>query len=190
MAAQAAGRDIRRCDDRRPRQAGDRRSCGLRALAVVGRTGTAVGVLAAGDHAGGRILPDVRLAAHDRSHRRLAAARAGADHSRARSRDRRGDRGLYPRAERHLPHSRIALCGRLVDPRAALRVADRRADRDRELRTLCGLVHRLRGRSQHSDRAVLARLDSDRRRNRRVEIFIVPPDTPIVGWTETSPSLY
>jgi chemotaxis protein MotB len=31
---------------------------------------------------------------------------------------------------------------------------------------------------------------ADRRRNRRVEIFIVPPDTPIVGWTETSPSLY
>ncbi|HKD37685.1 MAG TPA: OmpA family protein, partial [Pirellulales bacterium] len=31
---------------------------------------------------------------------------------------------------------------------------------------------------------------TDRRRNRRVEIFIVPPDTPIVGWTETSPSLY
>ncbi len=31
---------------------------------------------------------------------------------------------------------------------------------------------------------------ADRRRNRRVEIFIVPPETPIVGWTETSPSLY
>ena len=31
---------------------------------------------------------------------------------------------------------------------------------------------------------------ANRRRNRRVEIFIVPPDTPIVGWTETSPSLY
>jgi chemotaxis protein MotB len=31
---------------------------------------------------------------------------------------------------------------------------------------------------------------ADRRRNRRVEIFIVPADTPIVGWTETSPSLY
>jgi len=31
---------------------------------------------------------------------------------------------------------------------------------------------------------------ADRRRNRRVEIFIVPTDTTIVGWTETSPSLY
>ncbi len=31
---------------------------------------------------------------------------------------------------------------------------------------------------------------ANRRRNRRVEIFIVPPDTPIVGWTETSTSLY
>jgi len=31
---------------------------------------------------------------------------------------------------------------------------------------------------------------SDRRRNRRVEIFLVPSDTPIVGWTETSPNLY
>jgi flagellar motor protein MotB len=31
---------------------------------------------------------------------------------------------------------------------------------------------------------------ADRRRNRRVEIFVIPPDYPIVGWTETSPSLY
>jgi hypothetical protein len=31
---------------------------------------------------------------------------------------------------------------------------------------------------------------ADRRCNRRVELFIVPPETPIVGWTETSPSLY
>lgn len=31
---------------------------------------------------------------------------------------------------------------------------------------------------------------ADRRRNRRVEIFIVSPDTPIVGWTESSTSLY
>jgi chemotaxis protein MotB len=31
---------------------------------------------------------------------------------------------------------------------------------------------------------------ADRRRNRRVEIFVIPPDVPVVGWTETSPSLY
>jgi chemotaxis protein MotB len=31
---------------------------------------------------------------------------------------------------------------------------------------------------------------ADRRRNRRVELFVIPPDYPIVGWTETSPSLY
>ncbi len=31
---------------------------------------------------------------------------------------------------------------------------------------------------------------ADRRRNRRVEIFVIPPDYPVVGWTETSPSLY
>ena len=30
----------------------------------------------------------------------------------------------------------------------------------------------------------------DRRRNRRVEIFLLPPEAPIVGWTETTPSLY
>jgi chemotaxis protein MotB len=30
----------------------------------------------------------------------------------------------------------------------------------------------------------------DRRRNRRVEIFVLPPDVPIVGWTETTTSLY
>ncbi len=31
---------------------------------------------------------------------------------------------------------------------------------------------------------------ADRRRNRRVEIFIVSPDTPLVGWTESTPRLY
>jgi chemotaxis protein MotB len=31
---------------------------------------------------------------------------------------------------------------------------------------------------------------ANRRRNRRVEIFVIPPETPIVGWTETSTSLY
>ncbi len=31
---------------------------------------------------------------------------------------------------------------------------------------------------------------ANRRRNRRVEIFVIPPDTPIVGWTDTSTSLY
>jgi len=30
----------------------------------------------------------------------------------------------------------------------------------------------------------------DRRRNRRVEVFVLPPEAPIVGWTETTPSLY
>ncbi|HEX3869124.1 MAG TPA: OmpA family protein [Pirellulales bacterium] len=30
----------------------------------------------------------------------------------------------------------------------------------------------------------------DRQRNRRVEIFVMAPDTPIVGWTETLPSVY
>ncbi|HEY2828026.1 MAG TPA: OmpA family protein [Pirellulales bacterium] len=30
----------------------------------------------------------------------------------------------------------------------------------------------------------------ERRRNRRVEIFVLPPEAPIVGWTETTTSLY
>ncbi len=30
----------------------------------------------------------------------------------------------------------------------------------------------------------------DRRRNRRVEIFLIAPETPIVGWTESTTSLY
>ncbi len=30
----------------------------------------------------------------------------------------------------------------------------------------------------------------DRRRNRRVEVFVLPPEAPIVGWTETTPTLY
>lgn len=31
---------------------------------------------------------------------------------------------------------------------------------------------------------------ADRRKNRRVEIFVMAPEVPIVGWTETTPSLY
>ena len=31
---------------------------------------------------------------------------------------------------------------------------------------------------------------SDRRRNRRVEIFVVPSDAPVVGWTESMTSAY
>ena len=31
---------------------------------------------------------------------------------------------------------------------------------------------------------------ADRRRNRRVEIFLIPSDAPVIGWTETSPNLY
>jgi len=31
---------------------------------------------------------------------------------------------------------------------------------------------------------------SDRQKNRRVEIFVMVPDTPVVGWTETIPSVY
>src|SRR5262245_53899257 len=30
----------------------------------------------------------------------------------------------------------------------------------------------------------------ERRLNRRVEIFVLPPEAPIVGWTETTTSLY
>jgi chemotaxis protein MotB len=30
----------------------------------------------------------------------------------------------------------------------------------------------------------------DRQRNRRVEIFVMSPDTPVVGWVETLPSVY
>jgi chemotaxis protein MotB len=32
--------------------------------------------------------------------------------------------------------------------------------------------------------------ERDRQKNRRVEIFIVSPDVPVVGWTDTMPSLY
>ena len=31
---------------------------------------------------------------------------------------------------------------------------------------------------------------ADRQRNRRVEIFVTGPETPIVGWVETTPNLY
>lgn len=31
---------------------------------------------------------------------------------------------------------------------------------------------------------------ADRVRNRRVELFLISPETPVVGWTETSPGLY
>jgi len=31
---------------------------------------------------------------------------------------------------------------------------------------------------------------TDRQKNRRVEIFVMAPEVPIVGWTETTPSLY
>jgi chemotaxis protein MotB len=31
---------------------------------------------------------------------------------------------------------------------------------------------------------------NDRQRNRRVEIFVAGPETPVVGWTETLPNLY
>ena len=30
----------------------------------------------------------------------------------------------------------------------------------------------------------------ERQRNRRVEIFVTGPNTPIVGWTETAPNSY
>jgi len=32
--------------------------------------------------------------------------------------------------------------------------------------------------------------DQDRRKNRRVEIFVMSDDVPVVGWTETMPTLY
>lgn len=32
--------------------------------------------------------------------------------------------------------------------------------------------------------------DDERQRNRRVEIFLTGPDTPVVGWTKTLPNLY
>jgi chemotaxis protein MotB len=30
----------------------------------------------------------------------------------------------------------------------------------------------------------------DRRKNRRVEIFVLSPDTPVIGWTESTPTVY
>ena len=32
--------------------------------------------------------------------------------------------------------------------------------------------------------------EEDRRKNRRVEIFVLGPDVPVIGWTESIPSLY
>ncbi|MBN1911903.1 MAG: OmpA family protein [Pirellulales bacterium] len=32
--------------------------------------------------------------------------------------------------------------------------------------------------------------DKDRRKNRRVELFVMAPNVPVVGWTETIPNLY
>lgn len=31
---------------------------------------------------------------------------------------------------------------------------------------------------------------ADRRKNRRVEIFVMAPDVPVIGWTESTPNLY
>jgi chemotaxis protein MotB len=31
---------------------------------------------------------------------------------------------------------------------------------------------------------------TDRQKNRRVELFVLPPDVPVIGWTETIPSVY
>ena len=30
----------------------------------------------------------------------------------------------------------------------------------------------------------------DRQKNRRVEVFVMAPDTPVVGWTDSTPTLY
>jgi len=30
----------------------------------------------------------------------------------------------------------------------------------------------------------------DRQKNRRVEVFVMAPEVPIIGWAETTPSLY
>ena len=30
----------------------------------------------------------------------------------------------------------------------------------------------------------------DRRKNRRVEIFVMADEVPVIGWTESTPSLY
>ena len=30
----------------------------------------------------------------------------------------------------------------------------------------------------------------DRQKNRRVEIFVMPADVPVVGWTDSTPRLY
>ncbi len=32
--------------------------------------------------------------------------------------------------------------------------------------------------------------EEDRRKNRRVEIFVMGPDVPVIGWTDSTPSLY
>lgn len=32
--------------------------------------------------------------------------------------------------------------------------------------------------------------EDDRRKNRRVELFVMAPDVPLIGWTETTPTLY
>ncbi|NLX97643.1 MAG: OmpA family protein [Rhodopirellula sp.] len=32
--------------------------------------------------------------------------------------------------------------------------------------------------------------DTDRRKNRRAELFVMVPDVPVIGWTETTPGLY
>jgi chemotaxis protein MotB len=33
-------------------------------------------------------------------------------------------------------------------------------------------------------------LQEDRKKNRRVELFVMAPDTPVIGWTETTATLY
>ena len=43
----------------------------------------------------------------------------------------------------------------------------------------------------HTDsRAIAKKPSREREKNRRVEIFVMGPETPVVGWSETTPGLY
>ena len=94
-------------------------------VAVVGRAGADLGLLAGGRDAGGRVLSALRLAAHGRDGRQLDSAAASRHRARARARNGCSDCRLRARADRGLSDPRLVLCGRADARRPEFRPADR-----------------------------------------------------------------
>ena len=113
LGAQAAGRELqRRQIDGRSGVARARLAQHLCAVALVGRPLAGLAVLAGGGDAGGRVLPDLRLAPHDSLGRQLGAGQSARNRAPARARNRRRHFRLRARADRGLPDPRLVLRGR------------------------------------------------------------------------------